>query len=59
MNNGLMATIIRYRSCSDIDVQFEDGTIVTNKQMSHFRQGNIAHPKHRKQRQCTKKQYKG
>ena len=44
MNCGMQATIIAYRSCSDIDVQFEDGTIVTNKQMSHFRRGKIAHP---------------
>ena len=31
MNNGLLATIIAYRNTQDIDVQFEDGTIIYNK----------------------------
>ena len=28
-NNGLKATLIDYRRSDDIDVRFEDGTIVT------------------------------
>ena len=42
--NGLMMTIIAYRSNLDIDIQFEDGVIVKNKNMNHFRKGNIRHP---------------
>ncbi len=44
MNNGQEATIIRYNGFNDIDVQFEDGTIVEHKQMSAFREGNIGNP---------------
>ena len=44
MNNGLKATIIQYRSAHDIDVQFEDGTIVKNKVYSRFINGAIGHP---------------
>lgn len=44
MSNGMQATIIAYRYDSDIDVEFEDGTIVTNKSYTSFRQGYIKHP---------------
>ena len=44
MNNGLKATIIQYRSAHDIDVQFEDGTIVKNKVYSRFKAGFVGHP---------------
>jgi len=43
-NNGMMMTIIVYRSSLDIDVQFSDGTIVTNRTMSSFRTGSIRNP---------------
>ena len=43
-NNGLMMTIIAYRNTLDIDIQFEDGTIVYNKTYGNFRIGNIGHP---------------
>lgn len=44
MNNGLQCTIIDYRSCVDIDVQFEDGTICKNKDYYCFKKGDIKHP---------------
>ena len=44
MNNGMNATIIVYRKNDDIDVQFEDGTVVYKKNVSSFKNGNIAHP---------------
>lgn len=34
-------TVIRYRGCHDIDVQFEDGTIVQHKRYSNFKKGNM------------------
>lgn len=41
---GQLMTIIAYRSNKDIDVQFEDGTIVTNKAYIHFKSGTIKNP---------------
>lgn len=44
MNNGQKATIIAYRSSLDIDIQFEDGTIVHHKQYGSFLNGCIKNP---------------
>ena len=44
MNNGMNATCIKYRNSEDIDVQFEDGTIVEHKTKSCFVNGSIANP---------------
>lgn len=44
MNCGMKATIIAYRQYSDIDIQFEDGTIVKHKRIGNFRGGHIANP---------------
>ena len=44
MNVGMKAKIIRYRGYTDIDIQFEDGTIVRNKSVANFNKGNISHP---------------
>lgn len=44
MNVGMKAKIIKYRGCTDIDIQFEDGTIVRNKTIANFNKGNISHP---------------
>jgi hypothetical protein len=44
MNNGQCATIVAYRSSKDIDVQFEDGTIATNKHYCNFRRGEVRNP---------------
>ena len=45
MNCGEKATIIDYRKWDDIDVKFEDGTIVKHRQYSGFKEGRIAKPK--------------
>ena len=42
--NGIEMTIIAYRRSDDIDVQFEDGTIVKHKQYKHFLKGKIGNP---------------
>ena len=44
MNCGLEATIIRYGSCKDIDIQFEDGQVVYHRQYGQFKIGTIAPP---------------
>ena len=41
---GLKITICDYRKSTDIDICFEDGTIVRNKQMNEFDKGHIPHP---------------
>mgnify|MGYP000843797179 CR=1 FL=1 len=43
-NNGIKIRIIEYRSFFDIDLQFEDGTIVTNKSYDSFKKGTVKHP---------------
>ena len=43
MNCGMEATIIRYNGAFDIDVRFEDGTVVEHKSYSKFKKGTIAH----------------
>ena len=42
--NNQKMTIIAYRARNDIDIQFEDGTIVTNKRYQHFITGEIKNP---------------
>ena len=42
--NGQKMKIIAYRSCKDIDIQFEDGTIIYNKMYRDFQTGNIFNP---------------
>ena len=44
MNCGVEATIIRYGTCADIDVRFEDGAVAKNKAYGEFKRGKIAHP---------------
>ena len=44
MNNGQKATCIAYRGAEDLDVQFEDGTIVKNRTKAKFIQGSISNP---------------
>ena len=44
MNCEIEATIIRYGNATDIDVRFEDGTIVKNRTYSAFKKGNIVNP---------------
>lgn len=42
--NGNKMTIIAYRSANDIDVQFEDGAIASNKTYDSFKRCLIWHP---------------
>ena len=44
MNCGMKATIIRYNGVRDIDVHFEDGTVVECKTYNAFKKGNINNP---------------
>ena len=37
-------TIIEYRRNDDIDIQFEDGTIVKNRTYRRFKEGKIKNP---------------
>lgn len=43
-NNGQVMTIIEYRNCNDIDIEFEDGTVVKHKIYKHFKRGNVKNP---------------
>ncbi len=43
--NGLRMIIIASRNDNDLDVQFEDGTIVKNKTYALFSKGEIIYPK--------------
>lgn len=43
-SNGMLMTVYKYRNYHDIDVQFDDGTIVEHKEMGAFKRGQIAHP---------------
>ena len=45
MNCDLKATIIAYHNSKDIDVQFENGLIATNKTYGCFKRGQIRCPK--------------
>ena len=42
---GQKMTIVAFRSCSDLDIKFEDGTIVYNKSWQNFRLGKINYSK--------------
>ncbi len=42
--NGQQMKIVARRSCRDIDVMFEDGTLVTGVEYSNFLKGNIKNP---------------
>lgn len=52
-NNGQKMTIINYRGTHDIDVQFEDGSVVRHKDYRSFLLGEIKNPFVRKQ--CPKR----
>ena len=42
MNCGMKATVIAYRGCNDIDVQFENGTVREHMKIACFKTGQIA-----------------
>lgn len=48
-NNNMMMTLIAYRRCNDIDVEFEDGVVVKHKSYKNFLIGEIGHPKYNSQ----------
>lgn len=43
-NNGERMTIVRYGNATDIDIQFDDGTIVEHREYGHFKKGQIENP---------------
>lgn len=45
MKGGMLATILVYRNARNIDVIFEDDTIVTGKTYQAFKNGLIRNPK--------------
>ena len=49
-SNGMTMTIIAYRKCHDIDVQFEDGAIRKGVTYDCFTKGNVRHPKEQERR---------
>jgi hypothetical protein len=49
-NNGQLMTIIAYRERADIDVQFEDGTIVYERSYQMFQKGSIRNPNFKRPR---------
>ena len=52
--NGEKMTIVAYRGNTDIDILFEDGTIVTNKCYIHFKKGTIKNPNYTKNKYIGK-----
>ena len=42
--SGRKVTIIAWRNKNDIDVEFEDGTIISHKRYANVKRGIIAHP---------------
>ena len=42
--NGMSMTVIDWRNARDVDIQFEDGTVVKHKAFGNFQKGYIAHP---------------
>lgn len=47
--NGQAMKIIKYRSSTDVDIQFEDGTIVQHKTYNNFIKGQVLNPNYNKQ----------
>ena len=43
-NNGERMIIVRYGGATDIDVQFDDGTIIKNRTYGDFKKGRIKNP---------------
>lgn len=43
-SSGMLMKIIAFRRSDDIDVQFEDGSVATNKTYTNFKKGNIKPP---------------
>ena len=52
--NGMLMKIIACRGSNDIDIQFEDGTIVYNRTYSSFKSGSIRNPNLIKKKKSNK-----
>lgn len=55
MKCGMKATIIKYRNVHDIDIKFEDGTIVKHRYYKSFKVGEILHPKYTSEEKAKKR----
>ena len=42
--NGMQIRIIKYRNSDDVDIEFEDGVVVTHRAYRSFKTGKLAHP---------------
>ena len=56
---GDKITIIAYRSYADMDVMFEDGTILEHKGYVHFKDGSMCHPNKRNEHHVRKREKNG
>lgn len=56
-NSGMRMTLIAYRNRNDVDIQYDDGTIVEHKSYSEFKHGNIGYPGTHALTENTKKKY--
>ena len=50
--NGMVMTIVAYRTTTDIDVEFSDGVIVRHRSYRAFLQGCIKHPEINPEAMC-------
>ena len=57
-NNGQKIRIIEYRKAEDIDIQFEDGTILKNRKFKEFKKGKILNPNYNPYKEVIGKKYK-
>ena len=55
--NGQNMRIVAYHSYNNIDVAFDDGTIVTNQRVGHFLKGCIVHPTNKIKTQTSINEY--
>ena len=46
MNCGLLATIVRYDNYYDVDIRFETGELIRNRQYGNFRDGRVCPKNH-------------
>ena len=44
--HDMQMTITKYHDCIDIEVQFEDGSVIEHRSYGAFKKGRIGHPKY-------------
>ncbi len=59
MRNAQVATIIAYRSYEDIDIQFEDGTVVEHISKRLFDYNRVGNPNYDAKKEKSRKKYLG